>query len=163
MFILICLNLHDANPTKWSNTLKQFVDNIMALNHLDSALEEIYCTNKNRRWGIPSEAQTHKDPIMKSLIRSDSDKKGISSVSYDLRRCETDIQKISDFQKNEKRIGFTHAIDVNVQSKSKTLHGDFVIGFTLSHQLLPLESYITDVKVRTKLSGKVYLLPTIKN
>ena len=150
--------MHDANPTKWSNTLKQFVDNIMALNHLDSALEEIYCTNKNRRWGIPSEAQTHKDPIMKSLIRSDSDKKGISSVSYDLRRCETDIQKISDFQKNEKRIGFTHAIDLNLQSKNKTQHSDFVIGFTLSHQLLPLESYITDVKVRTNLSGKVYFL-----
>ena len=91
-------------PQKWSNTLKQFVDNIMALNHLDSALEEIYCTNKNRRWGIPSEAQTHEDPIMKSLIRSDSDKKGISSVSYDLRRCETDIQKISDFQKMKKEL-----------------------------------------------------------
>ena len=43
----------------------------------------------------------------------------------------------------DKRIGFAHAIDLNLVAKSKAKCGDFVIGSTLSHQLLPLESHIT--------------------
>ena len=70
----------------------------------------------NRQWGIPNEAQTFKDPIVKSPIRSDSDKKGVSSTLYDPRRCETDIQEISDFKtkpmQKDKTIGFAHAIDL---------------------------------------------------
>ena len=69
-----------------------------SLNQLDCVPEEISCKSKNRQWGIPSEAQTFKDPLIKSSIRSDNDKKYFSSTLYDPRRCETNIQKISDFQ-----------------------------------------------------------------
>ena len=64
-----------------------------SLNQVNCVPEEISCTSKNRQWGIPSEAQTFRDPIIKSRI-----KKGVSSTLYDPRRCETDIKKISDFQ-----------------------------------------------------------------
>ena len=67
-----------------------------SLNQVDCVPEEILCTSKNRQWGIPSEAQTFKDPIIKSPIISDSDKKGVSSTLYNPRLCETNIQKISD-------------------------------------------------------------------
>ena len=117
-----------------------------SLNQLDCAPEKISCTSKNRQWGSPSEAQTFKDPIIKSPIRNDSDKKGVSPTLYNLRRCEINIQKISDFQtkliQKAKRIGFSHAIDLNLVAKNKTQYGDFVTGSTLSHQLLPLESHI---------------------
>ena len=87
---------------------------------------------QNRQWRIPSEAQTFKDPIIKSPIGSDSDKKGVNSILYDPRRCETNIQKISDFKteliRKGKRIGFAHAIDLNLVAKSKTQYGDFIIG-----------------------------------
>ena len=109
--------------------------------------EEISCTSKNRQWGIPSETQTIKDPIIKSPIRRDKDKKGVSSAFYDPRRCETNIHKISDFQtkriEKDESIGFAHAIYLNLVTKSKTQYGDFIIGSTSSHQLLPLESNIT--------------------
>ena len=42
----------------------------------------------------------------------------------------------------DKRIGFAHAIDLNLVAKSKTQYGDFVIGFILSYQLLPLKSHL---------------------
>ena len=42
----------------------------------------------------------------------------------------------------DKRIGFAHAIDLNLVAKSKAKCGDFVIGSTVSHKLLPLESHI---------------------
>ena len=32
----------------------------------------------------------------------------------------------------DKRIGFAHAIDLNLVAKSKTQYGDFVIGFITS-------------------------------
>ena len=32
----------------------------------------------------------------------------------------------------DKRIGFAHAIDLNLMAKSKTQYGDFVIGFITS-------------------------------
>ena len=118
-----------------------------SLNQLDCLPEEISCTSKNRQLGIPSEAKTFKHPIIKTPIRSDSDKKGVSSTLYDRRRSETNILKISDFQtklkQKDKRIGFAHAIDLNLVVTSKTQYGDFVIGSTLSHQLLSLESHIT--------------------
>ena len=67
-----------------------------SLNQLDCVPEEISCTSKNRQWGIPSKAQTFKDPIIKSPIISDSVKKGVSSTLYDPRLCEANTQKISD-------------------------------------------------------------------
>ena len=91
--------------------------------------------------------KTFKDLIIKSPIRSDSDKKGGSSTLYDPRRCEANSQKISNFQtklmQKDKRIGFAHAIYLNLVAKSTTQYGHFVIDSTLSHQLLPLESHIT--------------------
>ena len=77
-------------------------------------------------------------------------KKGVSSSLYDPRRCETDIKKISDFQTNiiqkYKRIGFVHAIDLNLLAKSKTQYLHFFIVSALAHQLLPLESHITVIR-----------------
>ena len=35
----------------------------------------------------------------------------------------------------DKRIGFAHAIDLNLVAKSKTQYGDLVTGFTLSMNL----------------------------
>ena len=84
------------------------------LNQLNCVPEQISSTSKNSQWGIPSEAQTFKDPIMKSPIRSDSDKKVFSSTLYDRRQCETNIQKFSDFQtklmKKDDVIIFTHDV-----------------------------------------------------
>ena len=55
---------------------------------------------------------------MKSPTKSDSDKKGVSYTLYDHRQCETNIQKITDFQtiltQKDKRIGLAHAIDLNL-------------------------------------------------
>ena len=91
--------------------------------------------------------KTFKDLIIKSPISCDSDKKGGSSTLYDPRRCEANSQKISNFQtklmQKYKRIGFAHAIYLNLVAKSTTQYGHFVIDSTLSHQLLPLESHIT--------------------
>ena len=93
------------------------------LSQFDRVPEEISCKSKKRQWGIPTESQTFKDPIMKSPIRSDSDKKGVSSTLYDPRQCETKIHKISDFQtkniEKDERIGFAHAIDLNLVAKIK--------------------------------------------
>ena len=55
------------------------------LNELDCVPEQISYTSKNRQWGIPSDAQTFRNPIIKSPIRSDSDKKVFSSTLYDFR------------------------------------------------------------------------------
>ena len=94
-----------------------------SLNQFDCVPEKISCTSKNRQWRIPSEAQMFKDPIIKSPIRSDSDRKGVSSILFNSKRCETSIQKISDFQtklvQKDKRIDFAHAIDLNLAVKSK--------------------------------------------
>ena len=56
-----------------------------SLNHLHFVPEEISCTSKNRKWGIPCKAQTFTDPNMKSRIRSEKDRKGISSTLHDPR------------------------------------------------------------------------------
>ena len=94
-----------------------------SLNQFDCVPEKISCTSKNRQWRIPSEAQMFKDPIIKSPIRSDSDRKGVSSILFNSKRCETSIQKLSDFQtklvQKDKRIDFAHAIDLNLAVKSK--------------------------------------------
>ena len=94
-----------------------------SLNQFDCAQEKISCASKNRQWRIPSEAQMFKDPIIKSPIRSDSDRKGVSSISFNPKRCETSIQKIFDFQtklmQKDKGTDFAHAIDLNLAVKSK--------------------------------------------
>ena len=114
------------------------------LNQLDCVPEQIASTSKNRQWGIPSEAKIFRDPIIKSPIRSDSEKKvQLGSTLYERRQCETNIQKFSDFQtkliKKDERIGFAlaifcymllyvificnifaHVIDLNLVTKSKT-------------------------------------------
>ena len=94
-----------------------------SLNQFNCVPEKISCTSKNRQWQIPKEAQMFKDPIIKSPIRSDSDRKGVSSILYNPKRCETNIQKISDFQtklvQKDKRTDFAYAMDLNLVVKSK--------------------------------------------
>ena len=44
--------------------------------------------------------------------------------------------------KKHERIGFAHAINLNLQGKNDTWYSDFVIGSTLSHQFLLFKSHI---------------------
>ena len=118
-----------------------------SLNQLVSVPEEISCTSQSRQWGIPSENQNFKEPVMTSpVICNNSNKRGIGCTIYDPRRKISTPESITKFQtqlqQNDIRIGFAHCIDPSLNKSCTTKYGEFIIGSTLSHQLLPLESHL---------------------
>ena len=61
--------------------------------------------------------------------------------------------------KRDKRIGFAHCIDTSVRKYNSTKYGDYIVGSTLSHQLLPLEhniKVVTNIKPASVLNKSQY-------
>lgn len=116
-----------------------------SLNGLSTVPDEISCTSKSRQWGIPSELQTFKDPIMTSPVRSNNNK-GISCTLYDPRIKGNEKKSMESFklklEKKDKRIGFANCLDLTVEQTTKNKYGDFLVGSTLSHQLAPVEQNV---------------------
>ena len=114
---------------------------------LDFVPEEICSTNKKKQLGILSEATTLKDPIMISPIRVTMIRK-VLVVLYMTRDDVKPIFRkflifIKKLMERDKRTRVAHAINLNLKNKYETQCSDFVIGSTLSHQLLVPESHIT--------------------
>ena len=160
--IEICLDKKDGKVVFWRCSCpagnSSYCNHIMALlfeianyslNGLLVVPQEVSCTSKSRQWEIPSANQKQQDPIMTSSIRSACDKKGISSTLYDPRinfsKCNVEeiICKLQEqLKERDSRIGFVHSIksiDMIINKFSSTNYGEFRIGSTLSHQLLPFD------------------------
>lgn len=167
--IEVCLSRTDGNVLSGKCSCpagnSSYCNHIMALlfeiadyslNGLSVVPQEISCTSKSRQWGIPTGNKKFNEPIMASPIRNTNDTKGISSTLYDPRINfnRVDIEKrIIELQEDlctkDKRIGFAHCINMVISKHNSTKFGDFRVGTTLSHQLLPLEhnfKVLTNIK-----------------
>ena len=118
-----------------------------SLNELKVVPQEVSCTSKSCQWGIPSINQKSKEPVMNTNIQNVGSKKVINSTLYDPRinltwfNSKERISKLTEgLGKKDKRIGFAHVVDVTrFGNKESAKFGDFPVGSTLSHQLLPID------------------------
>ena len=55
------------------------------LERTQACTERIACTSQLRKWGVPGEADFHKEPVMNTTIKKRLHRKGIISTLYDPR------------------------------------------------------------------------------
>ena len=109
-----------------------------SLNLLQTVPEEISCTSKNRSWGIPSENIHNKDPVMNLPVKHKGD-----YTLYDPRLKKSRVEIRERTQQLQQ--GPARASKGLCKKKTSTKYGNFIVGSTLSHQLLPLELHFSVV------------------
>ena len=116
-----------------------------SLNSLEKMLPEKACTSHLRKWCVPGNKETIKEPIMRTAIISQTSKKGIQPKIYEVcASFNIDENKVSIIEiKNkllslDKNIGFSYVITKTMNFNNEVTK--FGIQFTdspLSRQLLP--------------------------
>ena len=88
-----------------------------SLNSLEKVPPEKACTSQLRKWGVPGDKETVKEPIMRTTIISQTSKKGTQPTIYETRaNFNIDENKVSSIEMNnkllsiDKNIGFSHVI-----------------------------------------------------
>ena len=128
-----------------------------SLKQLKSVPKEIACTSQLRKWGVPGEADFHKEPVMNTTINKRVHRKGIISTLYDPRNNfdKKDFESKMNFMqdtllKKDKRIGFANCITNPLnRSFEDTKYGQFYLGSPLSYQLQAVEfnyQILTNIK-----------------
>ena len=56
-----------------------------SLKGLTEVPQEVSCTSQARKWGIPGESDSFKEPIMSKVVCKDINKKGVNPTLYDPR------------------------------------------------------------------------------
>ena len=116
-----------------------------SLNLLQCLPEEVACTSKNRSWGIPSKNIHNKDPIMNLSVKHKGEctlyDPRLKKSRLEIRERTLELQE--GLAQSNRHNGFAHCIDTSVQKTNSTKYGDFIVGSTLSHQLLPLEMHLS--------------------
>ena len=133
-----------------------------SLNSLEKVPPEKACTSQLRKWGVPGDKGTVKEPIMRTTIISQTSKKGIQPTICEARaNFNINENKVSIIEmKNkllsiDKNIGFSHVIPNTMNFNNEvTKFGIQFIGSPLSYQLLPLEE---NFKIITNLSKVNYV------
>ena len=117
-----------------------------SLRGLKKIPEEKTCTSVARQWGIPSNKDLPKSPVMLTTIKKQAEKQGISSTLYDPRIYvdnERFMQKVKKFKLQimniDKRIGFGDCILNETVEYVNTKYGDFPLGSPISFRLQPIE------------------------
>ena len=118
-----------------------------SLKQLESIPDEPACTSQLRKWGVPGELQSHKEPVMSTSIQKNVNKKGINCTLYDPRinynssAYSDRLQKMTEDLRNiDKRIGFpTCVTPLKKRTSSSTKYREFFFGSPLSYQLLMME------------------------
>lgn len=118
-----------------------------SLQSLTTVPAEIACTSKLRAWGVPGQKEIVKQPVMKTTLIADVNKKGVHPTLYDPRlnfnllACKTEILTMqNELSTINKHIGYAHVIPNEFKIDTEyTEYGAQYIGSPLSYQLLPVE------------------------
>ena len=107
---------------------------------------------------MPGDSTCHKEAVMKKTVQKQASKRGISCTLYDpcindsRRHFPTKMQKMEEALKTkDKRIGFAHCINHSSSEPVNTKYGEFLLGSTLSFQLLPIEP---DIIFKSNIEAK---------
>ena len=135
------------------------------LNRLKTVPEEIACTSKIRQWGIPGENSSHKEAVMKKTVQKQVSKRGISCTLYDPRITDsskdlpTKMQKMEEaLRSKDTRIGYAHCLNRSCIDTVNTKYGEYLVGSTLSFQLLPIEPALM---FKSNIEEKQTTCPTV--
>ena len=134
-----------------------------SLQSLIKVPSERACTSQLRKWGIPGDKESKKEPVMKTSIVTQDHKRGIQPTLYEARlnfNINDNKLKVIEMKeklsKIDKNIGYSHVIPSNMKfSDEFTKFGTQFIGSPLSYQLLPLEEnfkFITNINKVDKYS-----------
>ena len=108
---------------------------------------EVACTSQARKWGIPGESDSFKEPIMGKSIFKNLNKRDIGSTLYDPRNNHDEemfnerLEILESSLKNQhKNIAFAHCITSKENRLTEsTMFGNFFIGSPLSYHLLAVD------------------------
>ena len=108
-----------AGASSYCNHIKALLFEIADyyLKGLTEVPQEVFCTSQARKWRIPGESESFKEPIMSKVVCKDINKKGVNPTLYDpinkfdnidfsckLETLETLLRK------QDTRIAFSHCV-----------------------------------------------------
>ena len=119
-----------------------------SLNSLSEIPEEKACTSKLRKWGMPGNKESRKQPVMSVTLFSKDQKKGVQPTLYDPRLNFNLLNNLGAVNKLKRRladidknIGYAHIIPEEpvLSEKSRCKFGVQFLGSPLSYQLPPID------------------------
>ena len=134
-----------------------------SLQSLIKVPSETACTSQLRKWGIPGDKESKKEPVMKTSIVTQDHKRGIqptlceARLNFDINDNKLKVIEMKEkLSKIDKNIEYSHVIPSNMKfSDEFTKFGTQFIGSPLCYQLLPLEEnfkFITNINKVDKYS-----------
>ena len=114
-----------------------------SLKGLTEVQQELSCTSQARKWGIPCESDSFKEPIMSKVVCKVINKKGFNPTLYDTRNkfdsivfsCKLE-RLATSLRKQDKRLSFSYCItSVQERELTNSMFGNFYFGSPLSYHL----------------------------